>query len=104
MSCGRPACPPVSASASTTWASSRARVPRPRACGILGVTMKTIGVLGGISPQATMDFEARVHRVSQRLIPQDRNYGYPPMVVWYHRRLPMKVGDDGRPPEPRGID
>jgi hypothetical protein len=59
--------------------------------------MKTMGVLGGISPQATMDFEARVHRVSQRLIPQDRNSGYPPMVVWYHRRLPIKVGDDGRP-------
>src|SRR5437868_638523 len=67
-------------------------------------SMKTIGVLGGISPQATMDFEARVHRVSQRLIPQDRNYGYPPMIVWYHRRLPMKVGDDGRPLVPREID
>lgn len=66
--------------------------------------MKTIGVLGGISPQATMDFETRVHRVSQRLIPQDRNHGYPPMVVWYHRRLPMKVGEDGRPLVPRAID
>jgi aspartate racemase len=66
--------------------------------------MKTIGVLGGISPQATMDFEARVHRVSQQLIPQDRNHGYPPMVVWYHRRLPMRVGDDGRPLVPREID
>ena len=51
--------------------------------------MKTMGVLGGISPQATMDFEARVHQVSQRLIPQDRNAGYPPMVVWFHRRLPI---------------
>ena len=30
--------------------------------------MKTIGVLGGLGPQATMDFEARVHRVAQRLI------------------------------------
>jgi aspartate/glutamate racemase len=28
-------------------------------------TMKRMGVLGGISPQATMDFEARVHRISQ---------------------------------------
>jgi aspartate racemase len=68
------------------------------------VVMKTMGVLGGISPQATMDFEARVHRVSQRLIPQDRNHGYPPMVVWFHRRLPMKVGADGRPLVPREID
>ena len=31
--------------------------------------MKTIGVLGGIGPQATMDVEARMHRESQRLIP-----------------------------------
>ncbi len=66
--------------------------------------MKTIGVLGGISPQATMDFEVRVHRVSQRLIPQDRNSGYPPMVVWYHRRLPIKVDDAGRPVAPREVD
>jgi aspartate/glutamate racemase len=26
--------------------------------------MQRIGVLGGISPEATMDFEARVHRVT----------------------------------------
>ena len=58
--------------------------------------MKRIGVLGGISAQATMDFEARVHRVSQRLIPQRWNQGYPPMVVWYHRRPPIRVDDDGR--------
>ena len=31
--------------------------------------MKTIGVLGGLGPQATEDFEARVHAVAQRLIP-----------------------------------
>ena len=66
--------------------------------------MKTMGVLGGISPQATMDFEARVHRLSQQLVPQDRNHGYPPMVVWYHRRLPVRVDDDGRPLEPREVD
>jgi aspartate racemase len=66
--------------------------------------MKRIGVLGGISAQATMDFEARVHRVSQRLIPQHWNQGYPPMVVWYHRRPPIRVRDDGRPYEPREID
>jgi aspartate racemase len=66
--------------------------------------MKRIGVLGGISAQATMDFEARVHRVAQRLIPQDWNRGYPPMVVWYHRRIPLRVDDDGRPIVPREID
>jgi aspartate racemase len=66
--------------------------------------MKRIGVLGGISAQATMDFEARVHRVSQQLIPPRRNTGYPPMVVWYHRRPPVRVYDDGRPYEPREVD
>ena len=66
--------------------------------------MKRVGVLGGISPQATMDFEERVHRVSQRLVPQDWNFGYPPMVVWYHRRLPIRVGDDFRPLVPMQVD
>ncbi len=66
--------------------------------------MKRMGVLGGISPQATMDFEARVHRICQRLVPQDFNAGYPPMVVWYHRRLPIRVGDDGRPILPMEVD
>jgi aspartate racemase len=66
--------------------------------------MRRIGVLGGISAQATMDFEARVHRVSQRLVPQDWNAGYPPMVVWYHRRLPVRLDDDGRPIVPMRVD
>ena len=66
--------------------------------------MKRMGVLGGVSAQATMDFEARVHRVSQRLVPQHRNEGYPPMVVWYHRRAPIRIGGDGRPTVPREID
>ena len=51
-----------------------------------------------------MDFEARVHRVSQRLVPQHWNAGYPPMVVWYHRRLPVRLGDDGRPIIPMQVD
>ena len=59
--------------------------------------MKTIGILGGIGPQATIDFQARVHREAQKLIPQDRNYGYPPMVVSYFRALPMVLGPDGAP-------
>ena len=66
--------------------------------------MKRIGVLGGISAQATMDFEARVHRWAQRLVPQRWNTGYPPMVVWYHRRLPVRVTDDGQPIMPRQLD
>lgn len=53
--------------------------------------MKTIGVIGGLGPQATMDFEARVHRVAQQLIPQQSNTGYPPMVVYYFRQAPVDV-------------
>ena len=59
--------------------------------------MKTIGVLGGLGPQATMDFEARVHAVSQRLIPQVANSGYPPMVVYYHRYAPFRVDETFHP-------
>ncbi len=68
--------------------------------------MKTIGVLGGIGPQATMDFEQRVHRVAQQLIPPQRNSGYPPMVVHYCRHPPVLLDADGRThmpiqPDPR---
>ncbi|MBM3218576.1 MAG: amino acid racemase [Candidatus Rokubacteria bacterium] len=66
--------------------------------------MKRMGVLGGMSAQATMDFEARVHRGAQALIPQDWTRGYPPMVVWYHRELPLRMDANGRPVEPRQID
>jgi len=71
--------------------------------------MKTIGVIGGIGPQATMDFEARVHAVSQQLIPQRANSGYPPMVVYYHRHAPVLLNEDGSPvlpiqPDPRLFD
>lgn len=66
--------------------------------------MKRIAVLGGMSAQATMDFEARVHRIAQRLVPQQWNAGYPPMVVWYHRRLPIRFDDAGRPIVPTEID
>lgn len=55
--------------------------------------MKTIGILGGISPQATMDFERRIHEVSQRIIPQRGNSGYPPMVTYYHRNPPILTKD-----------
>ncbi len=55
--------------------------------------MKTIGILGGISAQATMDFERRIHEVSQRVIPQRGNSGYPPMLVYYHRRPPVLTKD-----------
>ena len=66
--------------------------------------MKTIGVLGGIGPQATIDFEARLHLVSQKRIPQQHNTGYPPLVVYYHRHPPMVMTADGVPEVPFRAD
>jgi aspartate racemase len=68
--------------------------------------VKTIGVLGGFGPQATMDFERRVHQVSQQLLPARGNSGYPPIVVHYCRHPPVLLDVDGntrRPiqPDPR---
>jgi aspartate racemase len=62
--------------------------------------MKTIGVLGGFGPQATMDFEQRVHRIAQQLIPPQRNGGYPPMIVHYSRHPPVLLDADGQPHRP----
>jgi aspartate racemase len=61
--------------------------------------MKTIGVLGGLGPQATMAFEARVHRVAQRLIRRRGIAGYPPMVVCYFREPPFAAAADDTMPE-----
>jgi aspartate racemase len=72
---------------------------RPR-----GSAMKTIGVIGGLGPQATMDFEARVHAVSQELIPQSANSGYPPMVVYYHRSAPFVTDEEHRPVLPLQLE
>jgi aspartate racemase len=66
--------------------------------------MKTIGVLGGIGPQATMDFEQRVHAVSQRLIPQRGNTGYPPMVTMFLRHGPVLLNEQETPSEPLTLD
>jgi aspartate racemase len=63
--------------------------------------MKTIGVLGGLGPQATMDFEARLHRLAQQRIPQHVNTGYPPMVVYYFRQIPVVLPADGSMPTSR---
>ena len=62
--------------------------------------MRTIGVIGGFGPQATMEFQARVHAIAQRRIPPDGIRGYPPMIVYYHRNLPVAVKPDGSPEKP----
>ncbi|HYP26909.1 MAG TPA: amino acid racemase [Blastocatellia bacterium] len=74
-----------------------------------GLNLKSIGVLGGLGPQATMDFEARLHQVAQRLIPQRENSGYPPMVLYYHRFPPILLNEDSSPrfpiqPDPRLLE
>ena len=66
--------------------------------------MHTIGILGGLGPQATMDFEARIHAVSQQLVPQHGNQGYPPLLVYYHRNPPVIMIEDGTPVMPIQID
>src|SRR5262245_2321628 len=65
--------------------------------------MRTIGVLGGLGPRATMDFEARLHRMGQRLIPANQNRGYPPMVV-YDRHPPVVLTEEGKPRMPSRAD
>ena len=60
---------------------------------------KTIGIIGGLGPQATMDLERRIHKVSQQLIPQFVNRGYPPMIVHYFRAAPMVLDENGDVPE-----
>ena len=67
--------------------------------------MKTIGILGGLGPQATMDFEARIHAVSHELLPQSANGNYPPMVVYYFRHAPTLRAQDGAlQPNPRLLE
>ena len=66
--------------------------------------MRTIGVLGGIGPQATVDFERRVHRVAQGLLPQHGNTGYPPLVTVYMRHAPVRVDAEALPVRPLELD
>lgn len=60
---------------------------------------KTIGILGGLGPQATMDLERRIHKASQELIPQFVNRGYPPLAVHYFRDAPMVLNENGDVPD-----
>lgn len=61
-------------------------------------------MVGGIGPQATMDFEARVHEAARQRLEPDANGGCPPMIVYYHRRPPFVLGDDGVPRHPLRLD
>jgi aspartate racemase len=92
----------------TTDATSKSAKAPPAHKGA-ETNMKTIGVLGGLGPQATMDFEARIHRVAQRLITPSYNRGYPPMVVYYCRHAPGLLTEQDKPqlpprPDPRLLE
>lgn len=63
-----------------------------------------MGVFGGIGPQATMDFETRVHRVAQQRGMVKANGGYPPMIVHYHRRPPVLIDEKGHARVPIQLD
>jgi aspartate racemase len=69
-----------------------------------GSTMRTIGILGGAGPQATMAFEAQIHAESRHVIPQHVNEGYPPMVSVYIRHAPVVVDAEGKPVYPLTLD
>jgi aspartate racemase len=71
--------------------------------------MKTIGILGGMGPQATMKFEAQLHKAAKKVLPPSHNSGYPPMVVYYHRYAPILINVDLTPvfplrPDPRLLE
>jgi aspartate racemase len=66
--------------------------------------VQTIGVLGGIGPQATMEFERLFHRASQQLVPQSAMEGYPPLIVHYCRFAPFVTDETGAPALPRRPD
>jgi len=66
--------------------------------------MKTIGIIGGMGPQATIDLEMRIHKVAQQVLPPAQNGGYPPMVVEYYRHPPITMSENGQPVFPLQID
>jgi aspartate racemase len=71
--------------------------------------LRRVGVLGGLGPQATMEFEARLHAVSRALLPARKSGGYPPMAVVYYRHPPFVLGPDWSPvlplrPDPRLLE
>ena len=62
--------------------------------------MQTIGAIGGIGPQATMQFEAYLHREAQAIRTGQAVEAYPPLITWYHRASPMATDELGAPIEP----
>lgn len=66
--------------------------------------MKTIGVLGGFGPEATMVFERQVLQFARDLVPPKFNQGYPPMVTVHLRHPPVLLEDEAPPQHRPRID
>ena len=62
--------------------------------------MKTIGVIGGLGPQSTLDILDRLHKVCQKRIPQMANSGYPRLYVGFCHEAPMAINADGSMRDP----
>lgn len=62
--------------------------------------MQTIGVIGGIGPQATIDFESRVYRAARARTPGEATSGFPRLVVWLLNHPPLVVTESGLPSLP----
>lgn len=69
-----------------------------------GGAMKTIGIIGGVGPQATVDLEMRIHKVAQQVVPPQQNGGYPPMIVEYYRHPPILMSENNQPVFPLQVD
>jgi len=69
-----------------------------------GNEMKTIGIIGGMGPQATMDLEMRIHKIAQQVLTPAQNGGYPPLVVEYYRHPPMVMSENAQPVFPLQVD
>lgn len=62
--------------------------------------MRRIGIIGGLSQWATMDFLHRLFQVPIALeIPQYGNRGYPPVDIRFMNKAPMLLNPDGSYPD-----
>ncbi len=66
--------------------------------------MKTIGILGGFGPDATIELERRILEESRRRIPPALNGGYPPVVTFHLRHPPVRHEHGAPPAGPLRID
>lgn len=61
--------------------------------------MKNVGVLGGMGPQATLDFLQEMHKYAQEKIPQSFHLGYPPTEVIFFPYSSILLNKNGTLPK-----